>query len=243
MPIVTVAAHKGGVGKTLLAYELAYALGAVLIDVDWDWGGATRMWGYNPERRVRSPLLDALVARRDGSAPAPQRRPGRPALVPSDDRLSELQARIEPERWTSHLTTWAEQWPERFVVVDTHPGENALTDGALAAAHVVVVPLLLGRAELQALEGMLHDRPDFPILIAPNRFRPRAADQPLIERLRTIARHHGVKVARPISDHPWIPRRRMRAALCSLEKPGKQVQAAVAEFKALAQSVREMADG
>ena len=49
--IVTVAAAKGGVGKTTLAYELAAALGGVLVDLDWDAGGATRMWGFDPSRR------------------------------------------------------------------------------------------------------------------------------------------------------------------------------------------------
>ena len=34
--IVTVAAAKGGVGKTTLAYELAAGLGGVLVDLDWD---------------------------------------------------------------------------------------------------------------------------------------------------------------------------------------------------------------
>ena len=58
--IVTVAAAKGGVGKTTLAYELAAALSGVLVDLDWDAGGATRMWGHDPTRAARAPLLDAL---------------------------------------------------------------------------------------------------------------------------------------------------------------------------------------
>jgi hypothetical protein len=40
--IVTVAAYKGGVGKTTLALELAYLLGAPLVDFEWDSGGASR---------------------------------------------------------------------------------------------------------------------------------------------------------------------------------------------------------
>jgi len=46
--IITVAAYKGGVGKTTLALELAYLLDAPLVDLDWDKGGATRRWGYKP---------------------------------------------------------------------------------------------------------------------------------------------------------------------------------------------------
>ena len=68
--IVTVAAAKGGVGKTTLAYELAYLLQAPLVDLDWDRGGATRQWGYRHEDRMRAPLLDALER---GGVPKPVR--------------------------------------------------------------------------------------------------------------------------------------------------------------------------
>ncbi len=44
--IITVAAYKGGVGKTTLALELAQLLDAPLVDLDWDKGGATNRWGY-----------------------------------------------------------------------------------------------------------------------------------------------------------------------------------------------------
>ena len=69
--IITVAAAKGGVGKTTLAYELAAALGGVLVDLDWDAGGATRMWGFDPTRAARAPLLDALERGPEGRPPRP----------------------------------------------------------------------------------------------------------------------------------------------------------------------------
>jgi len=72
--IVTVAAAKGGVGKTTLAYELAGCLGGVLVDLDWDSGGATRMWGYDPAAFRRAPLLDALEARPRARASRPGRQ-------------------------------------------------------------------------------------------------------------------------------------------------------------------------
>ena len=51
---MTVAARKGGVGKTTLAYELAWLLDAPLVDLEFDEGSATRMWGYRHETRVRA---------------------------------------------------------------------------------------------------------------------------------------------------------------------------------------------
>ena len=87
-PIVTVAAAKGGVGKTTLAYELAAGLDGVLVDLDWDAGGATRMWGFDPAKAARAPLLDGFERGPDGRPPRPKRRANQPALVPAHPDLS-----------------------------------------------------------------------------------------------------------------------------------------------------------
>ena len=86
--IVTVAAAKGGVGKTTLAYELAAGLGGVLVDLDWDAGGATRMWGFDPAKAARAPLLDGFERGPDGRPPRPKRRANQPELVPAHPDLS-----------------------------------------------------------------------------------------------------------------------------------------------------------
>ena len=63
--IVTVWAPKGGVGKT----TLAYALGGVLVDLEWDDGGARVQWGLRqPEPFVRARLLRGF---RTGQPPRP----------------------------------------------------------------------------------------------------------------------------------------------------------------------------
>ncbi len=235
-PIVTVASPKGGIGKTTLAFELAGALGAVLVDLDWDGGGATGRWGDSPERRVRSALLTGLVL---GFGPAPGflSADGRPGLVPSDTRLAELTG-IEPGRVIDRLTAWSREWG-RPVVVDTHPGTGALSDGAIAAAQCVVVPMVLGGMELAALASFLRMRADFPLLLVPNRFAGRVRERRLLRQLWNLTQTYKLEVAPPIGDHPWLPHRGRRAALVLTHSPGSQVTTAADEFRIVADVVRQ----
>jgi chromosome partitioning protein len=234
-PIITVASPKGGIGKTTLAYELAAALGAVLVDLDWDGGGATGRWGDSPERRLRSAVLAGLLS---GAGPTPRflRASGRPDLVPADTRLAELTA-VEPGRVIDRLSAWARDW-ERPVVVDTHPGTGALSDGAIAAAQCVVVPVVLGGMELAALDGFLRVRSDFPLLLAPNRFAGRARERRLLRQLWNLSRAYEVEVAPPLADYPWLPHRARRSALVLTPVPGGRVAKAAGEFRDVADVVR-----
>jgi chromosome partitioning protein len=231
-PIIAVGASKGGVGKTTLAYELASVLGAVLVDLDWDTGGATRMWGYQPSGH-RSPLLDALERGPEGKAPAPRRRANQPLLLPSHPDLAS--SNVEAQLVADCLEAWADAWPHP-VVVDTHPGACETTDGALQIADLVVVPVVLGQRELDALEGMLRDFAAYRLLLVPTMVPP-AAPRRLVERLRALAgsRH----VAPPISDHRWMRRRIRRSALTLQPGPGADVRRAAEEFRAVAEAVVE----
>src|SRR5512143_1491314 len=150
--IATVYAGKGGVGKTTISYELAYLLGAVLVDLDWDAGGASGMWGYNPrERPPRTPRVDAIGT---GQTPSVVRQERRPDLVPSHPDLAVNQP--EPAELRDRLAKWAVEWDRPWAVVDTHPGGGA-------AASVVVMPVVLGMRELDALEGTLAELEGYPI--------------------------------------------------------------------------------
>jgi chromosome partitioning protein len=232
--LVTVAAAKGGVGKTTLAYELSAALGAVLVDLDWDAGGVTRMWGFDPRSRARAPLLDAFERGPNGHPPRPRRRAHQPALVPTHPDLAA--SRIDSDLVGDCLLAWAEAWPEAYVVVDTHPGANALTDGAMQVADLVVVPVLLGVRELSALEAMLEDFSEYRLMVVPMMV-PSVPPRRLVERLATLAGER-VAVAPPVSEHRWLRRRLRRAAVVEQLRPGARVRAAAAEFRAVAEALR-----
>jgi chromosome partitioning protein len=232
--LITVAAAKGGIGKTTIAYELAAALGGVLVDLDWDGGGASAMWGYDAGAFRHVPVLDALERGPSGPPPKPRSKPYQPDLVPGH---SDLGASAIPDDLVADcLTAWAEAWPHPYVVVDTHPGANPLTDGAMQAAELIVVPVVLAGRELDALERMLQDFIRYPLLLAPNKV-PLSPPRRHVERLTALSGDR--PVGPPISEHRWLTRRVRRAAITLQPNPGRQVRAAAAEFADLAATVEK----
>jgi len=221
--IVTVASTKGGVGKTTLAYELAAAWGAVLVDFDWETGGATGMWGSRPHGQV-------LAALDGGRPPRPREAPGRPALVPGHPDLSE--PGWQAERVADAIERWAASW-RRPVVVDTHPGAGDLMYGAIAAAQVVAVPVVLRERELDALAGMLDEFAAYPLVLCPNLVPPVPPDRQ-VRRLRALAGDR--PVAPYVSAFPWWGRRARRSALVCTP-PARRTAAAVAQLRALADAL------
>lgn len=234
--IITVAASKGGVGKTTLAYELSAALKGVLIDLDWDGGGATAMWGYNPLARQRAVLLDALE-RGPGHPPRQLRRVGQPQLVPSSPDLAA--SRIPSDLVADCLQGWAKQWEDQPIIVDTHPGANELTDGALTAADLVVVPVVLGVRELDALERMVDEYAAFRLALVPSMVPSRPAKRS-VDRLRLIAAASGTPVLPIISEHRFLRRRLRRRAVVAEPMPGKAVATAAHEYLEVADAVERI---
>ncbi|MCU0280296.1 MAG: ParA family protein [Acidimicrobiia bacterium] len=251
--IVTVAATKGGVGKTTLAYELSAALGGVLVDLDWDSGGATRRWGFDPAARRRAPLLDALESAPEGRPPHAYRRKGHPALVPSHPGLSEAaDGALDHGVIADALAAWAAAWGVGWVVVDTHPGINSITVGALAAADLIVVPAVLAPSELDALEGMLGDLAGggYRLMITLNKL-PAAPPRRLLARLEALVAAAGpaygggadLVVGPAVSHHGWIDRRARRSALVLQPAPGRRTELAAGELRRLADAVEGAARG
>ncbi len=225
--IITFAADKGGVGKTTLAYEIAFTLGAILVDLDWSGGGATSLWGFDPRARRRAPLLDALESRR---RPTPYLEAGRPDLVPSHPDWGASD--IDPDVLAGELRRWTEEWG-RPVVIDTHPGFGDKTLGAVRAADVVAIPVAFRSRELDALEEMVNELRGFHVVICPNVVPP-IPPLPMLQRMKAIVGTNGVVVGPPISEHRWWARRQLRAALTSLPEPGRHANRAATELRTLA---------
>jgi chromosome partitioning protein len=156
-------------------------------------------------------------------------------LIPSHPDLAA--SAIDSELVTDCLEEWAGQWEAPYVVVDTHPGANPLTDGALAAADLVVIPAVLANREMAALAAMLTDLASFRILVAPT-LVPSVPPRRYVDELERLCEGKH-RVAAPISEHRWLRRRLRRSALVLQPNPGKRVAAAAEEFRALAASVEE----
>lgn len=228
--IITVAAYKGGVGKTTLALELAYLLDAPLVDLDWDLGGATRRWGYRATEA--SPLLDALEQQR---VPRPRKGKGKADLIPGDRELEANQP--SAEFMSEALEKWAASWDRPYVVVDTHPGGSPATLGAMSAASVVVTPTVLASAELDGLEGLGEDACDYPLVVVPNKV-PRVPDRRLTDRLRDLVQRFDMDVAPVLSEYRRLSKRTSRMAISAMEPAPKAWERYAGELQAVAAYIR-----
>lgn len=206
--VITVASPKGGVGKSTLANEIAYAIDAVLVDLDWNDGSVSRALGWFHEQRVRSPVLDALES---GRLPRPIAGRSKPDLVPAGPEFGPNQPDAESMR--DALRHWADGL-DRTLVVDCHPGDGDSAFGAMSAADVIVTPVLLGERELDALGGWCRQFDGYPLFVAPNQV-PKVPPARQLARLERIVTTHGIEVATPVPHERWVPRRVARTALLS----------------------------
>jgi chromosome partitioning protein len=229
--------RKGGVGKSTIAYELAWLLGAPLIDLDWEDGGVSRAWGYRWEERARVPILDALA--KDG---VPRLLTGfqKPDLVPShpDFELNQPDAQTMADA----LAKWAGEWGRDWIVVDTHPGATEATNGALSVAHVVIAPVPLATKDLNGTEQLVKELADYPVVLIPNKVPPTppAAE---IRRLRAIVEGTPVQVGPPVPFATAVGTRKKRMAITSENPPAKALQRFAGALDSVATFVKEYVDG
>ncbi len=145
MKVITISNHKGGVGKTITAVNLAAALRIVnekrvlLIDSDPQ-GSATKHLlgrGFKPDEHLGQALIDksfADVILETSSGLD---------LVPADIRLGNATDVIEDlKHWTFRLkqtlATVAEHYD--FVIIDCPPSLKTFTVMALVAADAYLIP-------------------------------------------------------------------------------------------------------
>ena len=184
MAVITVFSIKGGVGKTTLAAELAWrwARAGQLETLLWDLdpqGGASFLLGVDQPKRQRA----ATVFQRNGHPREAIVHSGYPglSLLPADPSLRQLPlqlARLGPRRLPQVVNLLCGSYPR--IVLDCPAGLSEVTEQALAAADVIIVPLppsplslrVLGHLREDLLRRQHRHAPILPVLSMYTRSRP-----------------------------------------------------------------------
>lgn len=105
------------------------------------------------------------------------------------------------------------------------------------AATVVLVPIQLATNSLNALEGMLEEAADYPIVVVPNMV-PTVPPAPAVRRLRELAERYQVRVAQPVSTCVALPNRQQRMAVAALDPTPARLARYVDELRGVAEVVK-----
>lgn len=158
--IITVAAEKGGVGKTALAVTLASVWAerghrVLLVDLDTQ-GNATTHVGATEHGDHGESMVDALSKREPGEDPevlVPLATEFGFDVVCGGRRLARASSRIQ-DHAIQHVVLGRALAPLArdydLIVLDTPPALGAVTTNALACSRYVVIPI---QCESAALEG------------------------------------------------------------------------------------------
>lgn len=232
--IVTIMSPKGGQGKSFFAKELAWLLNLILVDLDWDGGRVSKLLGYNILKYKRDvPLLDALES---GKLPKLFKSNGRPDMVPGHPAFEPNQP--DPEGMAKALLGWAAGL-DRGLAVDTHPGGSESTLGATEAADLIVMPVVFGTGELDAVEEALENLNHLPLLLVPN-MMPNITPAAEARRLHRLATTYNVDICDPDSfvyRHMWMTRRKQRTVISASPRFGENTAEVSHNMHALAKEV------
>lgn len=173
-PVIAFANHKGGVGKTTSAVNIASVLGemgkkVLVVDIDPQ-GSASLHFGVRDKGVgfLRAAILQArnpaAAARRflramekTVSAPVVPTAAGGVDLVPSGPALSEAAQKFSgvlgAELLARCLARTRGDW--ELVIIDCPPGPGILTKSALRVSRHVVVPVETNRLALSGLDQLM----------------------------------------------------------------------------------------
>ncbi len=185
---IAIAIHKGGVGKTTTAKNLAAALAlrgkrTLLVDLD-EQANATKGMGFNPVELVAT--LNDLFAdpNRDPASIILQTSldnlhlmPAHPDLGKTETGMALLRADPNNPDPITMLRTILEPFNDRydFIIFDTPPSLNYMTTNALAAADEVLIP---AAASAYSEDGLLKTWKAYE--------RAKATYNPLLQRPRIL---------------------------------------------------------
>lgn len=177
MGVIAVYSIKGGVGKTTIAFDLAWRCAAIgghrtlLWDLDLQGGAAFLL----DEAHPRVPF--AAAAFRPGGMLRRQIRATRHAnlfLLPADASLRFLPAELSRQRQRQRLTALTQLLSGEFtrIVLDCPPALNEISDQIIAAADLMLTPLPPSPLSMRARDliaaelaaNPLRTPPLFPVL-------------------------------------------------------------------------------
>lgn len=149
MPVISVIAAKGGVGKTTLTANLALAFaesGRNVLAIDLDPQNALRFHLAEDLRAAESGLAEAAAGSRNWRQVMQRGRAG-VVLLPFGDVDDDVQIAFEGHLaahpgWLSDTLAGFDLPPGTIVLVDTPPGNSVFLQQALRASHVGIVTLL-----------------------------------------------------------------------------------------------------